>query len=163
MTKASQSSRAAVGSCAAIRMRRKKIKSFFRRRVRRKNTLRGASVESFATRGPRRSPAKRVRWGEEAQRSERRLPLCGGRRDTELVPTSRRAQRIPFGGKGVSLFRQSQVSLRRKAEGDLFCALPSIPPEKRGWGICAAAESCSRAGERRLNYSLSSRRVRSAS
>ena len=53
--KASQSSRAAVGSYAAIRMRpapcgytarrrRKKIKSFFRRRVRRKNTLRGASV-----------------------------------------------------------------------------------------------------------------------
>ena len=64
--KASQSSRAAVGSCAAIRMRpapcgyaarrrRKKIKSFFRRRVRRKNTLRGASVESSAMGGrPRR-------------------------------------------------------------------------------------------------------------
>ena len=33
---------------------------------------------------------------------------CGGRRDAELVPTTRRAQRIPFGGKGVSLFRQSQ-------------------------------------------------------
>ena len=135
--KASQSSRAAVGSYAAIRMRpapcgytaRRRRKKCCSRRVpssRRsrcglrckhaagmfayaaasENTLRGASVESFATRGPRRSPAKRVRWGEEAQRSERRLPLCGGRRDTELVPTTRRAQRITFGGKGVSLFRQ---------------------------------------------------------
>ena len=83
--KASQSSRAAVGSCAAIRMRpapcgyaarrrRKKIKSFFRRHVRRKNTLRGASVESSA---------------------------MGGR-------PRRGAQRNPFGEKGVSLFRQSQ-------------------------------------------------------
>ena len=79
---------------------------------RRKNTLRGASVESSATWGPRRSPAKRVRWGEEAQRSERRLPLCGGRRDTELVPTTRRAQRNSFGGKGVSLFRQSPAGTR---------------------------------------------------
>ena len=96
----------------AARRRRKKIKSFFRRRVRRKNTLRGASVESSATWGPRRSPAKRVRWGEEAQRSERRLPLCGGRRDTELVPTTRRAQRNLFGGKGVSLFRQSPAGTR---------------------------------------------------
>ena len=46
-----------------------------------------------------------------------------------------------------------------KAEGDSFC----IPPEERDWGICAAAESHSRAGERRLNYSLSSRSSRSAS
>ena len=64
--KASQSS--------AARRRRKKIKSFFRRRVRRKNTLRGASVESSA---------------------------MGGR-------PRRGAQRNLFGGKGVSLFRQSR-------------------------------------------------------
>src|SRR5699024_5397180 len=57
------------------------MKSFFRRRVRRKNTLRGASVESSAT---------------------------GGR-------PRRRAQRGPFGGKGVSLFRQSRRGGEHKA------------------------------------------------
>ena len=98
---------------------------------RRKNTLRGASVESFATRGPRRSPAKRVRWGEEAQRSERRLPLCGGRRDTELVPTTRRAQRIPFGGKGVSLFRQFKAAPAGRPQTILLRPVgagPATPP-----------------------------------
>src|SRR5699024_2676092 len=70
--KASQSS--------AARRRRKKIKSFFRRRVRRKNTLREASVESSA---------------------------IGGR-------PRRRAERDPFGGKGVSLFRQSQICGARR-------------------------------------------------
>src|SRR5699024_1960105 len=59
----------------APRTARNKIKAFFRRRVRRKNTLRGASVESSATSGRPR----------------------------------RRAQRDPFGGKGASLFRQSQA------------------------------------------------------
>ena len=115
----------------APRTARNKIKAFFRRRVRRKNTLRGASVESFATWGPRRSPAKRVRWGEEAQRSERRLPLCGGRRDTELVPTMRRAQRDPFGGKGASLFRQSQAPATWPAPSVFGFSLKPLQTETR--------------------------------
>src|SRR5699024_3155889 len=96
--------------------RRKKIKSFFRRRVRRKNTLRGASVESFATWAPRRSPAKRVRWGEEEQRSERRLPPAAG--DGMRSLCRRRAERSesPLAEKASAFFD----SLSSQANAWLF-------------------------------------------
>ena len=103
---------------------------------RRENTLRGASVAGTAIWGPRRSPAKRVRWGEEAQRSERRLPLCGGRRDTELVPTTRRAQRNFFGGKGVSLFRQLSAPPPEAAPGHAGPP-PAGRTAQRGTGTAA--------------------------
>ena len=158
MTKASQSSRAAVGSCAAIRMRPAPCGYAARRRRKKSCNRRGPSSRRSRCGLRCKHAAGMFAYAAASEkhfaRSERRRDRQGPRR---------RAQRIPFGGKGVSLFRQSQVSLRRKAEGDLFCALPSISPEKRVRGICAAAESRSRAGERRLNYSLSSRRVRSAS
>src|SRR5699024_3152044 len=86
---------------------------------RRKNTLRGASVELSAVWGPRRSPAERVRWGEEAQRSERCLPLAAG--DGMRSLCRRRAERseTPLAEKALAFF-DSLSPRRPKTPGAHF-------------------------------------------
>ena len=138
--KASQSSCVAVGSCAAIRMRPAPCRYAARRR-RKKGCNRRVPSSRRSRCGLRcKHAAGMFAYAAASEkhfaRSERRRTRQGPRR---------RAERTPFGGKGVSLFRQPQVAAEPFGRNPIpLCAFltsyqRSDPPRRPGRGRCSRA------------------------